>query len=186
MIDYRPDRATFKTLARDHTIVPVWREVLADVQTPVAAWLRLDPHPNGFLLESVEGGERWARYSFLGGDAFAVVKSKDGLISVDGRPPVSPAAGEAPLQYVKRLLAACRAPALEGLPPLHGGAVGFLGYDCVRELERLPEPPPDDLDLPDLGLMLTRTLVAFDQFSQKAYAITNASVDEGNIDAAYD
>jgi anthranilate synthase component 1 len=184
--EYRPDRATFKTLARDHTIVPVWREVLADVQTPVAAWLRLDPHPNGFLLESVEGGERWARYSFLGGDAFAVVKAKDGVISVDGRPPVSPAPGEAPLQYVKRLLAACRAPDLEGLPPLHGGAVGFLGYDCVRELERLPEPPADDLGLPDLALILTRTLVAFDQFSQKAYAITNATVDEGSIDAAYD
>jgi anthranilate synthase component 1 len=183
---YRPGRDVFRALARDHSIVPVWREVLADVQTPVAAWLRLDPQPNGFLLESVEGGERWARYSFLGGDAFAVIKAKDGAIVVEGDPPVRPGEKEAPLAYVKRLLEACRAPALDGLPPLHGGAVGFIGYDCVRELERLPNAPPDDLALPDLALILTRTFVVFDHFTQTAFAITNAPVGAGSVDNAYD
>jgi anthranilate synthase component 1 len=153
--------------------VPVWREVLADAQTPVAAFLRLDPRPNGFLLESVEGGERWARYSFIGGDAFGVVRAKGGAVALEGDAPVAPSDGEPPLEYVGRLLQACRAPVLPGLPPLHGGAVGFLGYDCVRELERLPDAPHDDLSLPDLALLLTRTFVVFDHLLQKAFVITN-------------
>ncbi|MDQ3952328.1 MAG: anthranilate synthase component I [Actinomycetota bacterium] len=170
---YRPGRDEFARLLRDHVIVPVWREVLADALTPVGAFLRLDPRPNGFLLESVEGGERWARYSFIGGDAFGVVTAKDGVVMLQGDAPVAPDEGEPPLAYVGRLLEACRAPVLEGLPPLHGGAVGFLGYDCVRELERLPHPPDDDLNLPDLALLLTRTFVVFDHLAQKAFAITN-------------
>jgi anthranilate synthase component I len=169
----QPDYESFERLAGSHSIVPVWREVLADLQTPVAAMARLDPRPNAFLLESVEGGERWARYSFLGGDAFAVVTARDGVISVEGTAPVAPETGEPPLAYVKRLLAACRAPRLHGLPPLHGGAVGYVGYDTVRELEWLPDAPEDDLHLPDLALLLTRTLVVFDHLMQKAFVITN-------------
>ena len=171
----QPDRDTFVDLLDRHTVVPVWREVLADTQTPVAAFLRLDPRPNGFLLESVEGGERWARYSFVGGDAFAIVRARGGRVWVEGDPPVSPEDGESPLAYVRRLLEACHAPRLDGLPPLHGGAVGFLGYDCVRELERLPDEPEDDLGLPDLALLLTRTMVVFDHLLQKAFVITNVA-----------
>ena len=182
---YRPDRATFKALAQKHSIVPVWREVLADSQTPVAAFLRLDPRPNGFLLESVEGGERWARYSFMGGDAFAVVRAKDGAVHTEGAPPVSPRPHERPLAYVRRLLEACRAPRLPGLPPLHGGAVGYVGYDCARELERLPDPPEDDLGLPDLALLLTRTFVVFDHLAQTAFVIANVPSGE-DLDASYD
>jgi anthranilate synthase component I len=181
----RPDRATFEALARRYTVVPVWREVLADFQTPVAAWMRLDPRPTGFLLESVEGGERWARYSFVGGDAFATVSAVDGVVSTEGSPPVAPREGEPPLAYVKRLLGECRAPSLPGLPPLHGGAVGYLGYDCVRELERLEHPPPDDLGLPDLSLLLTRTIVVFDHLMQKAFVITNVARPD-DLHAAYD
>jgi len=175
---YRPGREEFLELARGHRIVPVWREVLADFQTPVAAFMRLDPKPNGFLLESVERGERWARYSFLGGDAFATVTARGGRITVEGNPPVSPEDGEGPLAYVRRLLETFQAPELEGLPPLHGGAVGFIGYDCVRELERLPDEPNDDLGLPDLALVLTRTFVVFDHLAQRAYVITNVPIDD--------
>ena len=153
--------------------MPVWREILADTLTPVGAFLRLDPRPNGFLLESVEGGERWGRYSFLGGDAFAEVRAKDGVVDVTGDPPIAPGSGEPPLAYMKRLIASCRAPDLPGLPPLHGGAVGYIGYDCVRELERLENAPEDDLGLPDLAFLLTRTFVVFDHLSQKAFVITN-------------
>jgi anthranilate synthase component 1 len=182
---YRPDRATFESLADGYPIVPVWREVLADTQTPVAAFMRIDPKPNGFLLESVEGGERWARYSFLGGDAFAVVEAKDGRVSVSGDPPVAPQSGEAPLAYVRRLLAACRSPRLEGLPPLHGGAVGYVGYDCVRELERLPDTSTDDLGIADLALLLTRTFLVFDHLAQRAFVITNVARPDDSA-AAYD
>jgi hypothetical protein len=82
---YRPGRHEFAQLLERHAIVPVWREVLADAQTPVAAFMRLDPRPNGFLLESVEGGERWARYSFIGGDAFGTVRAKGGVVSLEGQ-----------------------------------------------------------------------------------------------------
>lgn len=183
MTVYRPDRHTFDKLTGEFPIVPVWRELLADAHTPVGAWQKLDPSPNGFLLESVEGGERWARYSFLGVDAFAVVKAKDGRIFVEGDPPVLPEPSEAPLAYVARVLEAARAPRIEGLPPLHGGAVGFIGYDCVRELEYLPDAPADDLNLPDLALLLTRTLIVFDHLAQRAFVITNAT---GAGDGAYD
>jgi anthranilate synthase component I len=172
----RPTRREFEELSRTHSIVPVWREVVADCQTPVAAFLRLESGlRDAFLLESVEGGERWGRYSFIGGDALAVVKARAGRVVTTGPPPVAPAPAEPPLSYLRRLLDSCRAPALAGLPPLHGGAVGFLGYDCVRELERLPAPPADDLGLPDLAFVLTRTLVALDHLTQKAFVITNVS-----------
>ena len=172
---HRPDRSSFVELAERYPVVPVWREILADTLTPVAAFLRLDPRPNGFLLESVEGGERWGRYSFLGGDAFAEIRAKDGVVEVAGDPPVPPEDGEPPLAYVKRLMGACSAPDIPGLPPLHGGAVGYIGYDCVRELERLEHPPHDDLGLPDLAFVLTRTFVVFDHLSQKAFVITNVA-----------
>jgi anthranilate synthase component I len=173
----KPDFDAFATLARRHSIVPVWREVLADLQTPVAAFLRVrSGSRDAFLLESVEGVERWGRYSFIGGDAFATVKAKDGSVWTEGDAPAEPEPGEPPLAFVKRLLESCRAPAMKGLPPLHGGAVGYIGYDSVRELESLPSPPPDDLGLPDLALLLTRTFVVFDHFSQRAFVITNVSV----------
>ena len=185
MTRYKPSRDRFVALAAEHNVVPVWREVMSDIQTPVAAFLRLDPSPNAFLLESVEGGERWARYSFLGGDAFAVVSAEDGVVHVDGAPPVDPEPGEAPLSYVRRLLDVCSAPRLDGLPPFHGGAVGYIGYDCVRELEHLPDAPRDDLGLPDLVLLLTRSFVVFDHFAQRCYVITNVPVGD-DAEAAYD
>lgn len=182
-----PDRRTFDDLCRDHTVVPVWREIVADTLTPVAAFLRLQEiwRDDLFLLESVEGGERWARYSFLGGDAFATVKARDGITAVEGTPPVRPEEGETPLAYVRRLLASCRGPRVDGLPPLHGGAVGYLGYDCVRELENLPMPPADDLGLPDLALLLTRSFVVFDHLAQKAFVITNVQHREDDTGDSY-
>jgi anthranilate synthase component 1 len=182
----RPTRREFDELSRHHSIVPVWREVVADCQTPVAAFLRLQSGlRDAFLLESVEGGERWGRYSFIGGDALALVEARGGRVVTRGTAPLAPAPDEPPLAYLRRLLGSCRAPNLAGLPPLHGGAVGFLGYDCVRELERLPAPPPDDLGLPDLAFVLTRTLVALDHLTQKAFVITNVSTPDAP-GAAYD
>ena len=181
------ERDTFKKMARDHTVVPVFAHVLADTQTPVGAFLRVDPRPNSFLLESVEAGERWGRHSFLGGDAFGVVKAKDGAIHVTGDVPVVPEQGEPPLRFVRRLLREFKTPPIAGFGPLHGGAVGYMGYDCVRELERLPNEPADDLGLPDLALLLTRTFVVFDHFSQHAVIVTNVPIWKADsLDAAYD
>ena len=177
---HEPDLDNFLSLARSHAVVPVWREVLADAMTPVSAFLRLEPREQAFLLESVEGGERWARYSFVGGDAFGIVKAKNGRVWVEGAAPVFPEPDEMPLAYVRRLLEVMRAPSIEGLPPFHGGAVGYIGYDAVRELERLPEPPADDVFLPDLALLLTRTIVVFDHLAQKAFIVTNVLVADSN------
>jgi anthranilate synthase component 1 len=186
MSGYFPDRAAFADLAGRYPIVPVWRRVLADMQTPVAALGRLgEGLRDAFLLESVEGGERWARYSFLGGDSFGVVKAKGGRVWTEGGVPVQPAAGEAPLAFVRRLLEECRAPQLAGLPPFHGGAVGYIGYDCVRELESLGRPPADDLGVPDLALLLTRTVVVFDHFAQHAFVVANVPTYTGPR-ASYD
>ena len=161
-----------------HVVVPVWREVIADVQTPVAAFLRLrDAWRDVFLLESVEGGERWARYSFVGGDAYATVEGEGRSRLGRGRGSrSSPNAASRHWRSCAGSRTACSAPRIDGLPPFHGGAVGFIGYDCVRELERLPDAPPDDLGLPDLALILSRTLVVFDHFAQKAFVIVNAPV----------
>src|SRR3712207_3246215 len=104
------ERKTFEEMARHHSVVPVFAHVLADTQTPVGAFLRTDPRPNSFLLESVEAGERWGRYSFLGGDAFGVVKAKNGAIAVTGEVPVRPDDGEPPLAYVRRLLGSITTP----------------------------------------------------------------------------
>jgi anthranilate synthase component 1 len=172
-VTHFPDRASFESLVARYPVVPVWREVLADAQTPVSAFMALDPQPNGFLLESVEGGERWGRFSFLGGDAFAVVRAFGPRIEIEGDLAVTPQDGERPLAFVRRLLGSVHAPAIEGLPPFHGGAVGYIGYDAVRELERLPNEPPDELGLPDIALLLTRSVVIFDRFAQKAFAVTN-------------
>jgi anthranilate synthase component 1 len=170
----RPGRAEFEDLAGRYPIVPVWREVFADLHTPLRAYAGMSRSlRDSFLLESVEGGERWGRYSFIGGDSLACVKGRDGAVSVEGSPPVAPEPREPPLAYLRRLMLSCRAPAIAGLPPLHGGAVGYLGYDCVRELERLPPAPSDDLGLPDLVLLLTRSFVVFDHFAQRLFVISN-------------
>jgi anthranilate synthase component I len=184
---HSPDPETFRRLADAHAVVPVWREVLADGQTPVSAFLRLEPRRDAFLLESVEGGDRWARYSFVGGDSFGIVRAREGRISIEGETPIDPEPGESPLAYVRRLLRVMTAPPFAGLPPFHGGAVGYIGYDCVRELEHLPEGPPDDVGLPDLALLLTRTIVVFDHFAQKAFIVTNvwSPGAGGDIDADY-
>ena len=181
------ERNVFKEMARDHSVVPVFAHVLADTQTPVGAFLRVDPRPNAFLLESVEAGERWGRYSFLGGDSFGVVKAAGSSIHITGDVPVSPDDGEPPLKYVRRLLREFKTPAFSGFGPLHGGAVGYLGYDCVRQLEHLPDEPRDELGVPDLALLLTRTFVMFDHFSQHAVIVTNVPVWRADsLDAAYD
>ena len=145
----RPGRSS-APWPREHTVVPVWRELLADLITPVAAFARLVGDEPGFLLESVEHGERWSRWSFVGRDAGGHARRcAAGGVEVDGRAARRRAARPGHPGRLDALLAAYRAPPLPDLPPLHGGVVGYLGYDVVREVERLPDVPPDDQGLPD-------------------------------------
>jgi anthranilate synthase component 1 len=173
---YSPSREEFLRLAKDHTLVPVWREVLGDLETPVGAYRKLGGEPNSFLLESVEHGERWGRYSFIGLDPFLVMTSRDGAPSFEGTPPRGVDGAPDPLTALQRTLDAYTAPALPGLPPLHGGAVGYIGYDSVRYVERLPQTTTDDLQMPELWLMFIGRLLVFDHLRQRLTVISNVAI----------
>lgn len=192
----RPGRDDFHSLARDHTVVPVWCEVLADLETPVSAFAKLVGERPGFLLESVEHGERWGRFSFLGRDPLLTLVSRGGGVECrGGPPPPGVPLDRGILAAVEALLVRLRSPSIEGLPPFHGGIVGYLGYDVVREIERLPHPPTDDAGLPDALLFLTGSVAAFDHFRQRLTLVENVVVDRppggappdpATLDAAYD
>jgi anthranilate synthase component 1 len=187
----RPTRDEFRALARDHTVVPVWREVLADLETPVSAFAKLvGPEvdgPPGFLLESVEHAERWGRFSFLGRDPSCTLVVRGKNVEVDGTLPAGVPIDKGALAALEALLALHRAPSIPELPPFHGGVVGYLGYDVVREVEHLPDVPHDDLGFPDAVLSLTGHVTAFDHFRQRLSLIENVFLaGEPDVDAAYD
>ncbi len=152
--------------------------------------MRLRPGPYSFLLESVEGGEKWARYSFLGTDPLLVLSAKNGRITLrhpDGRTERLPDGN--PLEALRELMRRFRPVAVPGLPRFQGGAVGFLAYDMVRHMERLPATVKDDLKLPDAVFMLSDTLLVFDNLRHRLLVIANAHVearDEAALDQAYD
>ena len=172
----RPSRAEFHQLAADHTVVPVWAELLADLETPVAAYAKLVGDGQGFLLESVEHGERWSRFSFLGHDPRATLVLRDGTITVTGSVPAEVPLDQGMLAALDVLVRLYRAPVLPDLPPLQGGVVGYLSYDIVREIERLDDVPADELGLPDAVMSIIGSLVAFDHWRQRAYVMESVPV----------
>jgi anthranilate synthase component I len=187
----RPSRDEFRVLARKYTVVPVWRELLADLITPVAAFARLTHGDEpGFLLESVEHGERWSRWSFVGRRAAATLVARGRHVEVDRSLPEGIRLDAGILTAVEDVLEHYRSPHLDDLPPLHGGLVGYLGYDVVREVERLPDVPPDDTGYPDAVLSIIGELAAFDHFRQRVTLISNAYImgelSDDEIDDVYD
>jgi anthranilate synthase component 1 len=168
---FQPSREEFHAFAADHTVVPVWTELLADLETPVAAYLKLVGAAPGFLLESVEGGERWARFSFVGRNPSATLVLRDGVVEVDGALATDVPTGEGMLSALESLLDSYTSPAFDDLPPLHGGIMGFLGYDVVREVESLPNVPHDDRGYPDAVMSVIGSLAAFDHWRQRVYLI---------------
>ena len=171
----RPDPAEFAALAKEHTIVPVWCEVVADTLTPVTCFANVVGEGDGFLFESVEGGERWGRYSFVGRRPLATLTARGRRVSATGRLDVQ-SSDDGILSAVEDLVTRFQSPTLAGLPPLHGGLVGYLGYDVVREVERLPDPPPDDLGHPDAALVVIGQFCAFDHWRQRIVLVDNVVV----------
>jgi anthranilate synthase component 1 len=183
----RPTREEFRALAREHTVVPVWREVLADLTTPVAAFLRIVGDEPGFLLESVEHGERWGRWSFVGRRPAVTFVARDGLVEVDAGVDPSIRLDQGILAALEDVLRVYRAPTLEELPPLHSGVLGYWGYDIVREVEHLPDVPTDHQHVPDAVFSVISELAAYDHLRQRAVLIANAWVNDGvDLDEAYD
>ena len=181
-------REEFRALARPGTVVPLVAELVLDAITPVAAFARLHRGGFGFLLESLEGGERWARYTFLATEPSEAWRYRGP--SVERWTPEGGwkqhAADVAPLEHLGRIMRATEPAAVPGLPRFTGGAVGFLGYDIVRSLEKLGEGPPDDRDIPDAVVMIADTVVAFDNLRHRALIIANVRVTDDNPDSAYD
>ena len=185
---YLPEFDEFCALAGQGNLIPVYREILADLDTPVSAFLKLDDGGDAFLLESVEGGEKWARYSFLGTGPARILTCANGVVS-EGPPggPFATRSTSDPLGEARTLLAAYRPVPVAGLPRFAGGLVGYLGYDLVRTFEQLPEIARDDLGHPDYYLMLVDRLVIFDTVAQTMKVVAHAHVAPGaDLRAAYD
>jgi anthranilate synthase component I len=182
-----PDEATFRQLARRRRVVPVVRRLLADAETPVGVYRKLAGGPGTFLLESAEQGSGsgsgkasavWSRYSFVGVRSAATLTERNGAAVWLGTPPDGLGDHPDPATALRETVAALTGPDPEDLdlPPLSGGLVGFLSYDFVRRIERLPELAEDDLGHPELGMMLATDLVALDHYEGVAILIANAVV----------
>ncbi len=171
--------------AQNYNRIPVVREVLADLDTPLSSYLKLAQGPYSYLLESVQGGEKWGRYSILGLPARTIMKARGNQIEIerDGER-VESFSCDDPLDFVEIFKARYRAPELEGLPSFNGGLVGYFGYDCVRYVEpRLQASTPEDLiGTPDILLMVSDEVLVFDNLGGKLVLVVHANPD---IDDAY-
>lgn len=181
----RPTLDEFRALAAKHPIVPVWAEVLADLETPVSVFAKVVGDDNGFLFESVEHGERWSRFSFVGRNPSARLVLRDGLVKVSGSLPAGVPTDRGILAAMEALLRIYEAPLFPDLPPLQSGLVGYIGYDVVREVEHLPDAPPDSRNLPDAVVNVIGSMVAFDHWRQRLYVLESVSTVGVDIDAAY-
>ncbi len=184
-----PTREQARALFAQGDLVPVYRRLPADLETPVSVYLKLaQGSATSFLLESVEGGEQIGRYSFLGVNPKGVILVKGGQVTrtVHGVTSTRPLAdGEDPLMAVKAEFGRVHPVVVDGLPRFIGGAVGFLSYDAVRSFERLPDTSTDELGVPDAAFLLPDTLVIFDHAKHQLTILANAH-NEGDPDAAYD
>ena len=157
-----PPLKDFLALSKKYNLIPVYREILADLETPVSCYLKLGNRPYSYLLESVEGGEKMARFSFIGASSSKVLKSQK---------------GRDPLAELENMLGQYKEAPVKGLPPFSGGAVGFLGYDTVRYIENIPDKNPDVYGIPESVFMISDTVLAFDHIQKKIKVICNAHID---------
>lgn len=177
-----PDFETFKSLSKQGNLIPVYREILADLETPMSTLMKLHRRTYVFLLESVEGGEKWGRYTFLGTDPHTVFTIRGEKVHVSTREKTSEAYhyGD-PIKYLKNLLGQYIPVPVNGLPRFYGGAVGFLGYDIVRYFEKLPPRAENDLRTDEAVFLITDTLIIFDNVKH-TIKILSCAFTEGEDD----
>ena len=168
---YYPTLDEVRRLKQHGNLVPVYHEIMADLETPVSAYLKIARGNHAFLLESVEGGEHIARYSFIGTEPSLILKAGD-------KGPVDP------LLLIEKEFSKFRLVPIAGLPRFHGGMVGYLGYEVAGYFERLPSPDHDPLGLPEFMLMLADTLLVFDHLTHKIKIVSHVHLDD-DVDTAY-
>ena len=182
-----PPLDTFYTLAEKGNLIPVYREIMADMDTPVSAFRKIDDGRFSYLLESIEGGEKWGRYSFLGSTPSVIIRSKGTLVETISDGITVQQVTSDPLACIKELLAQFTPVEVDGLPRFFGGAVGYLGYDMVRHFESLTTEKPALLDAYDSYFLITDTIVIFDTMRQKIKVVSNAHITENvSPSAAYE
>jgi len=179
-----PSLAEYAALSRDFNLIPVTREIPADLDTPVSAFRKLDRGDSSFLLESLEGGETWGRYSILGFRPSLEFRSKGNDVQVRRGRHTQKITSANPLGALQELLQESCAADVQGLPPFSGGAVGMIGYDTVRCLERLPTRLPDDLGHPDLYFVFPDLVLVFDSLRHRLHLVVNSRPD-GQPERAY-
>ncbi|PKL52405.1 MAG: anthranilate synthase component I [Nitrospira bacterium HGW-Nitrospira-1] len=180
-----PDRKEFRRLSGKGNLIPVYKEILADTFTPVTAFLKLGGAPS-FLLESVEGGKKWARYSFIGSRPAKIIKGRGNTVEViEGLQPSKVFETDNPINWIKKEISACRPVEVKGLPRFFGGLVGYIGYDMARFFEPIQQKDKQGPGLPDFFFMLTDTMLIFDSFEQKIKVVSNVHVDMQNLDGVY-
>lgn len=181
-----PSSRDFDTLSRAHTLVPVYRTVTADLETPVSAFLRIAAEePEAFLLESVEGGEHVGRYTFIGIQPYKKMVSRGTRITVEMAGKRRTFEGDI-FEELKKALGGHTPARLVGLPPFTAGAVGFFAYDVVRQIERLPTTARDELGVPDACLMFFDQVLAFDHVKKEIHLIVTADLTRQARQGAYD
>ena len=174
-----PSLAEARRLARRYEVVPLYAELIGDLETPISAALRFADEENVFLLESAEAAERFGRYSFLGFDPKRTLSYRDGIYTIVDADGVREVAAKDPFSGLAELVGKKSVAPLPNLPAFVGGAVGYFSYDAVRYLERLPDAPPDDLHLPEAYFAITNTLIVFDHLRHKVLVIS--LVDAANL-----
>ncbi|MCC6696580.1 MAG: anthranilate synthase component I [Candidatus Hydrogenedentes bacterium] len=181
-----PTLEEFQRIAKPGSVVPVYRDVVADLETPVTAYMKIAKDQEySFLLESVERADSIGRYSFLGANPSIIFRSKGRNVTIVREGKASTYESNDPLDELRKLMAQYTPVPVDGVPSFHGGAVGYMSYDQVRFFEKLPDNNPDTLDLPDLYYMITDTILIFDHVNNRLKIVSNAHV-QGDPVAAYD
>jgi anthranilate synthase component 1 len=180
-----PTKTEFVKLAKRGNLIPVYAEILADFETPLSSYQKIATAEYSFLLESVEGGERIARYSFLGSSPSTIFSSKGRKVTIKEGASARTFDSKDPIGDLKKLLGKYKFVNVKGLPRFCGGLVGYFGYDMVRFIEKIPDKNSDELGVPDSVFMLTDTILIFDHVDHKIKVVSNAHV-KSDAAVAYD
>jgi anthranilate synthase component 1 len=183
----QPTFKEFCRLAKQGNLIPVYEELLMDLETPLSFFKRLERDRYSFLLESVEGSERWARYSFLGTRPHRIFKAHGNRVTIIENGKTQTRIADAPLKILEELLKGCQPVPVPGVPPFFGGALGYVSYDAVEQFHEIGNNKKDPLGMPEIFFVFVQTLVAFDNLKHTIKVIDNARVGEGaNLRRAYD